>query len=53
MARRWKAGLFPAVRRRSERTLTLAEQEDGLLRPYFPEKIDSAGYSQADLDKVA
>ena len=29
------------------------ENTNGLLRQYFPKKIDLSGYSQADLDKVA
>ena len=29
------------------------ENTNGLLRQYFPKKIDISGYSQADLDKVA
>ena len=29
------------------------ENTNGLLRQYFPKKIDLSDYSQADLDKVA
>ena len=29
------------------------ENANGLLRQYFPKKINLSGYSQADLDKVA
>ena len=29
------------------------ENTNGLLRQYFPKKINLSGYSQADLDKVA